>query len=67
MPPAENPPCPRCGEKRASEIEAGLYRCANCDGMFDDDPDEGGDYGWEPSRRMQRQESREQRRRRARR
>ena len=57
------PRCPMCGSKRASVVEGGLYRCAKCDGLFDDDPDEGGDYSFDPTRRMQCQEAREQRRR----
>lgn len=51
--------CPRCGvkQKRKDDPDA-VYYCSRCRGMFDNDPDEGGDYHADPSRRMERSESR---------
>ena len=51
-----NPPCPRCGGKRASTEPGGFFRCAKCDAIFDDDPEEGGSHGNRPDQRMLREE-----------
>ncbi len=39
------------------------YFCTSCKIEFDDDPDEGGDWSQDPTRRIQREEDRAQRRR----
>ena len=56
------PPCPRCGnssQKSLSQI-ADTFKCDKCGAMYDDDPEEGGDYFADPSRRMELGESRRQ-------
>ena len=51
------PQCPWCGRRNQiyphGERE---YWCRRCNRVFDDDPDEGGDYYSDPSRRMERRE-----------
>lgn len=61
------PKCPLCSS--SSQVArvgvAGdqfICRRAGC-GLFDDDPDEGGDYFENPSRRIELQETRRERRR----
>ena len=50
------PRCVRCKSKRVARLGE-LYRCASCDALFDDNPDEGGDYSSRnPSARMEREE-----------
>ena len=51
------PKCPKCG-RRAPNGEGDTFWCDHCLMMFDDDPDEGGDYGTDPTRRMMREEAR---------
>lgn len=53
------PACIKCGRKR-DVGEAGNRRwyCHKCNVLFDDEPEEGGDYYRDPSRRMENQESR---------
>lgn len=51
-------PCPFCGNKRTVNLSEHMFRCHNCDKHFDDDPDEGGDWGADPARRMMREEER---------
>lgn len=55
------PPCPRCNSAKQVVSLAGgeAYRCAKCGGIFDDDPDEGGDYSdRDPGARLDRAERR---------
>lgn len=53
----EQRPCPRCG--RRTQPQGGLHWCTHCRALFDDDPDEGGDYSdRDPSRRLVRAEGR---------
>lgn len=55
--------CPRCGTNKHVQVTGyNLYHCHQCHGAFDDDPDEGGDYGNNPSRRLEREEERKERR-----
>jgi DNA-directed RNA polymerase subunit RPC12/RpoP len=54
--------CPFCGYKRIAKLGPGIYRCASCMKHFDDEPDEGGDWGNQPSDRMERREREENRR-----
>lgn len=51
--------CPACKSKKTVQSLPGFYYCYNCDGYFDDSPDEGGDYWDNPTLRAQRAESRE--------
>jgi hypothetical protein len=56
----DRPPCIRCGSRK-DVGEAGERRwfCHGCKVLFDEDPDEGGDYSTgDPSRRMEREERR---------
>lgn len=53
--------CPKCGYRHRNavqKVETGLYYCSRCHMMFDDDPDEGGDFCNDPSKRLERAESR---------
>ena len=55
--------CPRCGTNKHVQVTGyNLYHCHQCHGTFDNDPDEGGDYGNNPSRRLEREEERRERR-----
>ena len=57
------PPCPMCGHARKSKRRGpGDYFC-QVHGLYDDEPNEGGDFSADPSRRMQRQEARAQKHR----
>jgi tRNA(Ile2) C34 agmatinyltransferase TiaS len=49
--------CPACGGL-AEDNGSGFFRCPKCLGVFDDDPDEGGDYSTDPSRRLEREDER---------
>lgn len=55
--------CPKCGRKQPHMGPAALYYCKFCSGYFDDDPDEGGDYSNNPTRRLEQQEKRREPRR----
>lgn len=49
--------CPACGTRQPMRLPGeSIYRCDKCGGMFDDSPDEGGDYSTDPSRRLEQQE-----------
>ncbi len=48
--------CPKCGRKQPFRTPDALYWCDNCRGQFDGDPDEGGTYCDDPSKRMERAE-----------
>lgn len=50
--------CPRCYEPQPRRLPSAIYRCPNCGGQFDDDPDEGGDYFDDPAKRLEREEAR---------
>lgn len=53
------PPCPVC--KNNDHVEPnGLdgYVCCKCKGLFDNEPDEGGDYFTDPAKRLERSENR---------
>ena len=53
------PPCPRCrSHKSVYHDRDRNYYCRLCHIAFDDDPDEGGDYCTDPTRRIQREEER---------
>ena len=51
------PKCPKCG-RRAPNSEGSVFWCEQCNAMYDNDPDEGGDYCTDPTKRVQREESR---------
>lgn len=63
---SEKPTCPKCGHRHrnaVSEVESRLWYCTRCNMMFDDDPDDGGDFDdRDPSRRLEREEARRARR-----
>lgn len=50
------PPCPVCGSMKIAKRPGGRFRCLRCGGLFDTDPNEGGDYGRQPDERIIRQE-----------
>lgn len=55
--------CPACGTKQPMRLPGeSIYRCPRCGGMFDDAPDEGGDYCTDPTRRLERREEERARR-----
>lgn len=56
--PQSMPPCPRCNTNKKVRANGGRYWCDRCNGLFDDDPDEGGSYFSDPSKRLERQEER---------
>lgn len=54
--------CPKCGRKQKSTGgKDALYWCNHCKGYFDNDPDEGGTYCDDPSKRIERAEQRKPR------
>ena len=62
---AETVRCPKCGRKQPlSKTPHDTYYCEWCRMMFDDEPDEEGDYCTDPTRRLMREEGRRERRRR---
>ena len=48
------PRCIQCGSRKAVEKLVDTYHCTRCGAWFDDDPDEGGDFWADPSKRMER-------------
>jgi len=52
------PCCPWCGRRKSvSQAGEGQYWCSHCKRLFDDDPDEGGDYSdRNPAARLEREE-----------
>ena len=59
------PPCPRCRTaKQSTRHDGDMYYCSRCGGLYDNDPDEGGDYSARnPGIRIEREErAREQQR-----
>ena len=47
------PKCPHCMDRgKVIELPGRMFRCMKCLGHFDEDPDEGGDYHADPSRRL---------------
>lgn len=61
---AEKVRCPRCGRKQPRLGPDALYHCPAGCGTFDDDPDEGGSYYNDPSKRLEKQEQFKARRKR---
>jgi rubredoxin len=59
------PKCPRCGRRKSVQPQGScgdLFRCTKCGNVFDNDPDEGGDYSdRNPAARMEREERRKKR------
>jgi len=58
------PKCPRC-KRPGKEISKDMYQCPKCDGFFDGDPNEGGDYSDRRADARLDREERNQRRRRS--
>ena len=50
--------CPFCHSNRVTTLKDGTYLCADCDANFDDDPNEGGTHGNDPTRRAERADER---------
>lgn len=55
--------CPRCSTLQPFRKTASVYLCPKCRGMFDDDPNEGGDFSDDPSKRLEQQEEAAKKRR----
>lgn len=63
MPKQSTPACPRC--RKPGRPVNGYYVCPICGGIFDDDPNEGGDHSdRNPAVRLEREERRRERERR---
>ena len=60
---AKLPDCPSCASNKAVYEEPTGYWCTTCQKAFDDDPDEGGDYYTDPTRRLELADEREKRKR----
>jgi len=55
--PGDCPPCPKCKSAHAVYPDGERnWWCGSCKFEFDDDPDEGGDYSTDPTRRAERNE-----------
>ena len=54
----QEPRCPQCGRVRAVKEFFDMFRCSSCGAEFDDDPDEGGDYLSDPTKRIERKRRR---------
>lgn len=52
------PPCPSCNTNKGARAQSGYYRCGKCGGLYDSEPNEGGDVHADPSRRMELRERR---------
>lgn len=59
--------CPRCKRPQRLRTPDALYKCDGCGGLFDGEASEGGDYYSDPSRRLEKQEQRQQQQRKVRR
>jgi ribosomal protein L37AE/L43A len=46
------PSCPKCGKTRPGLVKGGRYKCNRCHAIFDQQPNEGGDYHADPAKRM---------------
>lgn len=55
------PACPTCRKRWHILPDWENWRCTNCQVVFDDQPDEGGDYATNPARRLERQEEHQER------
>lgn len=61
------PPCPVCKTNKQVKVigvSGDMFRCGRCNGIFDSEPNEGSDVFADPSRRMEKQEERQQQRKR---
>lgn len=60
--------CPSCQTGQFRRGDGTVYHCGKCGGMFDDDPEDGGDYSdRNPAARLEREERRGEARRNGRR
>lgn len=50
--------CPFCGRWKSVRPQADTFFCTRCFKHFDNDPDEGGDYATDPTKRIERTENR---------
>jgi hypothetical protein len=56
------PPCPQCHTANHARPHGNnLFYCGKCGGIYDADPDEGGDYFRDPAKRMEVEERRRDR------
>lgn len=59
MKPSDKPKCPKsgCKGRGIEQGRSGIFVCNRCNGHFDNEPNEGGDFSdKDPSARLQRQE-----------
>ena len=52
-------PCPRCRSSKQVQpigVSGDMFRCGRCGGLFDSEPDEGGSFFDDPSKRLEVQE-----------
>lgn len=55
----KNPKCLVCGRRKTVHRvgnEGSTYKCTGCGAMFDPDPDEGGTYYTDPTKRLERED-----------
>lgn len=51
------PKCPACGHKgKPVGVSGDMFFCEYCGALYDTEPEEGGDYLADPSKRMERRE-----------
>lgn len=48
--------CPWCGRRKSVHDEGETFYCTACSRRFDSDPNEGGDYYADPSKRLEQSE-----------
>lgn len=59
---AKDVKCPQCGRIKAVQKAGAFYKCNGCGAVFDDEPEEGGDYSdRNPAARLERLERRSRR------
>lgn len=52
------PKCPVCGTNAGTVAQGEMFFCRRCNGLFDGDPNEGGDYSdRNPGARLERDEA----------
>lgn len=63
-PAVTGPKCPRDGRPGVEQGTSGIFVCTHCRGLFDAEPDEGGDFStFNPAARLIREENRKERQR----
>lgn len=62
MPKNKKPECPACSSRDSEPHDGDCFYCRKCGGIFDDSPDDGGDYSdFNPAARLERAERKAER------